>query len=109
MDSDRAVEAFQALGHQIRMRVFRLLMQEGPSGLPAGKIGQILNVTPSTLSTHLHVLKRAGLLMSSRHKQQISYAVDIEGTRRILIFLTQDCCKGRPEICEGLLDLSETR
>lgn len=107
MELDAATDAFQALGHKIRLKVFQLLMREGPSGLPAGKIAQILDVAPSTLSLHLHVLRRAGLLKSSRSQQRINYAADIEGIRQLLGFLTNDCCNGQPEICGGLMDLKE--
>ncbi len=102
METRTAVEAFGALAQETRLAVFRLLVQEGPDGLPAGVIAKRLGVTPSTLSTHLGLLTRAGLLSSARAQRQIFYAVDIAGTRRLLHFLTQDCCKGRPEICRDL-------
>jgi DNA-binding transcriptional ArsR family regulator len=59
-------------------------------------------VTPATLSFHLAQLERAGLLSSQRHSRQIVYRVDLDGTRRLLAFLTEDCCQGRPELCSGL-------
>ena len=105
MEFENAIEAFQALGHEIRLKVFQLLMVKGEDGLPAGEIARSLEVTPSTLSSHLHVLKRAGLLSSTRTKQRINYAVNIEGTRELFEFMTFDCCNGQPEICQGLFDL----
>lgn len=102
-----AVRAFAALGQETRLKIFRILLQEGPDGLPAGKIAQMLEVPPSTLSTHLGVLEAAGLIQSQRDARQIFYAADISGTRALLTYLTRDCCQGRPEICNDL-GLSKT-
>mgnify|MGYP001205336653 CR=1 FL=1 len=99
MEEKRAVEAFAALAQEHRLAVFRLLVREGPSGLPAGKIAARIAVPPSTLSHHLAHLERAGLLRSWRVERRIFYAIDVEGTRRLLTFLTEDCCQGHPEIC----------
>ena len=79
--------------------MFRLLVREGPNGLPAGKIADRVAIPSSTLSRHLAHLEQARLLRSWRVKRQIYYAVDIEGTRRLVAFLTEECCQGRPEIC----------
>ena len=88
-----------ALAQDTRLAVFRLLVKEGPDGLPAGEVAARLQVTPATLSFHLAQLERAGLLSSNRRSRQIVYRVDLEGTRRLLAFLTEDCCQGRPELC----------
>lgn len=93
------VAALAALAQEHRLAVFRLLMREGPKGLPAGEIAMAINVAPSTLSSHLAQLSRAGLLSATRQKRQILYAIDVEGTRRLMAYLTEDCCRGRPEIC----------
>lgn len=94
-----AIEALAALAQEQRLAVFRLLVREGPHGLPAGEIADQVAIPSSTLSRHLAILERAHLLRSWRAKRQIYYAVDIEGTRRLLAFLTEECCQGRPEIC----------
>jgi DNA-binding transcriptional ArsR family regulator len=99
MDEIRAIEAFSALAQEHRLKVFRLLILEEPSGLPAGQIARRVGLPPSTLSHHLANLERAGLLRSWRIERHIYYAVDIEGTRRLVSFLTEDCCRGHPEIC----------
>lgn len=93
------VSVFAALANEHRLAVFRLLMPAGPTGMPAGQIAVSLKLAPSTLSTHLAQMCSAGLLRSTRQQRQIIYAVDIEGTRDLLSFLTDDCCQGRPEIC----------
>jgi DNA-binding transcriptional ArsR family regulator len=88
-----------ALAQEHRLRVFRLLVREGPIGLPAGEIALRLGVRPSTMSSHLAQLERAGLLRSRRDQRRIIYAVDVEGIRKLLAFLIEDCCQGHPEIC----------
>lgn len=107
MEEKAAVTALAALAHETRLRVFRILMQAGPSGLPAGGIAARLDVRPSTLSFHLAHLERAGLLRSTRRQRLVIYAADIDGTRRLLTFLTADCCQGHPEICGGLVETIE--
>lgn len=102
MNSKQALEALAALAQETRLEVFQLLVRQGPIGLPAGEIATRLEVRPSTLSPHLAQLERAGLATSWRDQQRIYYAVDVEGTRRLLRFLTEDCCGGRPEICRDL-------
>lgn len=104
METGGAIEAFAALAHETRLAIFRLLMREGPGGLSAGTVARRTDIVPSTLSFHLGQLERAGLLRSWRVHRQIFYAVDIAGTRRLIAFLTEDCCGGNPEICAGLTD-----
>src|SRR4029079_3084591 len=92
-------ETFAALAHDLRLRVFRLLISKGPGGMPAGHIALRLEVPASTLSTHLAQLERVGLLRSWRERQRILYAVDSEGTKDLVAFLVNDCCGGQPELC----------
>lgn len=99
MELTKVVEALGALAQEHRLAVFRLLVREGPSGLPAGEVAERVGVPPSTLSHHLAHLERAGLLRSWRVQRRIYYAVDVEGTRRLVDFLTEDCCQGHPELC----------
>lgn len=99
MEDKDFIELFAALAQEHRLAVFRLLMRQGPSGLPAGEISRRLGVPPSTLSAHLAQLSQAGLIRATRNRQQILYAADIEGTRRLIDYLTEDCCQGRPDVC----------
>lgn len=106
MEMKQATSALAALAHETRLQVFRLLVRQGPDGLPAGQIAEQLNVVPPTLSAHLAQLERAGLVGSWRVERWIYYAVDVEGTRRLLRYLTEDCCQDSPELCGQLLAAS---
>lgn len=108
MEVGLAVETLAALAQETRVRVVRLLVAAGPSGLPAGTISRRLQVSPSTLSFHLKELDRARLVRSWRSGRQIFYAVEFETMRRLLAFLTEDCCGGHPEICGGLVQAVES-
>jgi len=99
MHSWQAIEAMMALAHETRLAVFRILVNAGPEGLPAGTISTRLRVTPSTLSHHLAVLERADLLVSRRLQRQIFYACAYDGIRGVVEFLTNDCCQGHPDLC----------
>jgi ArsR family transcriptional regulator len=102
METKHAIEAFQALSQDTRLAALRLLVQAGPNGLAAGAIAERLAVQPSTLSTHLAILERAGLVASRRESRSIIYAAQYEGLRQLISFMMEDCCQGRPEICGGL-------
>jgi DNA-binding transcriptional ArsR family regulator len=107
MEESQATQALGALAQATRLAIFRLLVREGPAGLPAGEVAARLGVQPATLSFHLAQLERAGLLVSRRHSRQIIYAADFAAMRALVGFLLDDCCHGRPEICAGLLGAAE--
>lgn len=102
-----AVEGLSALAQETRLAVFRLLVKAGPDGLPAGAIADALGVPPNTLSTHLGILARAGLVAARREGRSIIYSADQDGTAALLLFLVADCCGGRPELCAPLLKIAE--
>jgi ArsR family transcriptional regulator len=99
MKEKDAVNALGALAQETRLAIFRMLVEEGPQGLPAGQIAERLGVPPATMSFHLTQLNRASLVVARRESRLIYYAVDVEGMNALLQFLTQDCCGGRPELC----------
>nr|WP_181705672.1 metalloregulator ArsR/SmtB family transcription factor [Chthonobacter rhizosphaerae] len=103
MNDLQAVPAFVALGHQVRLDAFRLLIRTGPDGMPSGEIAAELAVPPTAMSFHLANLERAGLVASRRDGRTIRYAVNIDRVRDLITFLTADCCGGHPEICAGLV------
>ncbi len=104
MQNKKAVECLAALAQETRLDIFRHLVRRGPEGANAGAIAESLGVNPSTLSFHLAQLERAGLLKSWRVHRQIFYATDFDGMRRLLSFLTEDCCQGHPEVCAPLAE-----
>jgi ArsR family transcriptional regulator len=104
MKQSRALEAFGALSQETRLDIFRRLIREVPDPMAAGDLAKELGVPPSTLSTHLAILSRAGLVKAERQGRTILYAADTEGVRAVLAYLIKDCCRGRPEICKPLLE-----
>ena len=102
MENAEAITALSALAHEHRLRLFRLLMRRVPSGLAAGEIADAIGIGASSVSFHASALERAGLLRSRRDRRFVFYAVDLEGMRRLMTFLTEECCEGHPEICGDL-------
>lgn len=103
MDSFHALEALTALSQHTRLETFRLLVRHEPDGLPAGEIARQLDVPPNTLSTHLSILVRAGLVVPERNGRQIIQRASIDVLRALMLFLAKDCCEGRAELCQPLL------
>ena len=103
MESEAAILALAALAHPTRLATFRLLVRFEPDGAPAGEIARSLAVPANTMSAHLGVLSRAGLLSSERRSRSVVYRADLERLRGLLLFLLKDCCQSRSELCEPLL------
>ena len=103
MEKNDALAAFAALSQPTRLDVFRLLVQVGEGGMSAGEIATALDVRQNTLSANLSVLLHAGLVRNLREGRSIRYFADTEGLRGLLGYLLQDCCGGRPEICDPLI------
>jgi DNA-binding transcriptional ArsR family regulator len=99
MENEQAVLALAALAQPTRLQAFRTLVQHEPTGIPAGELARKLKVPQNTLSAHLSVLSRAGLVTSERHSRSIVYRVNLSAFQAVALFLLQDCCGGRPEIC----------
>ena len=108
MDSVTAIEALSALAHPRRLGVFRLLVTAGPAGLAAGEIARRLQIAPNTLSSQLAILARASLIGDRRDGRSIIYRADFSAFARLLGFLAEDCCDGRPEACAPLAAALET-
>jgi ArsR family transcriptional regulator, arsenate/arsenite/antimonite-responsive transcriptional repressor len=97
--NERALSALAALGQATRLQIFRLLMQHAPEGLQAKSIAEAVKLPHNTLSTHLAILARAGLVTGERRGRLIIYRANIEGMRSLISFLVTDCCQGHPEVC----------
>lgn len=107
MDANDTIEALAALAQPTRLEAFRQLAAAEPEGIAAGDLARRLDVPQNTMSAHLAVLTRAGLATSDRQGRSIIYRADLPALRTVLLFLLQDCCDGRPEICAPLIaDLS---
>ncbi|VVE03602.1 ArsR/SmtB family transcription factor [Pandoraea terrigena] len=96
METNNALEALAALAHSVRLTVFRLLMQAGPEGLPAGRIAELMDMPASSLSFHLKELHHAGLLASRQEGRSIIYMARFETMNALLGYLTENCCGGVP-------------
>jgi DNA-binding transcriptional ArsR family regulator len=105
MESEDVILALAALAQSTRLHVFRLLVKHEPDGLPAGDIARHLAVPHNTMSSHLGILARAGLVRSERRSRSIIYRADLACFREVATFLLQDCCGGHPEVCTPLVDV----
>ena len=103
MEQTNAILALAALAQETRLEVFRLLVTREPDGVPAGELARLVKIPQNTMSAHLAVLARAGLVRGERHSRSIIYCAELERLRGLVLFLVQDCCGGRPDVCEPLL------
>lgn len=96
MEINPAINALAALAHKSRLSVFRLLVEAGPAGLPAGHIAEKLGVAPSSLSFHLKELSYAELVSSEQQGRFVFYAANFAMMNDLVAFLTEKCCGGEP-------------
>lgn len=94
MDSIKAIEALGALAQNTRLDVFKLLVRHEPAGLPAGEIAKRLQVPQNTMSSHLSILSRAGLVSSRRDSRLIIYRARLAEMNALIAFLLENCCSG---------------
>lgn len=109
MEIKEAVPALAALAQETRLSIFRLLVEAGPVGIPAGRIGEQLDVPPATLSFHLKELSHAGLVASRQEGRFIYYSTDFEQMSALMTFLTRNCCQGMPQECLTVMETALTR
>ena len=100
MKPTQVIAALSALAQETRLHVFRHLVTAGPEGRTAGSIAARLKVPPPTLSFHLKELEGAGLIRQRRESRNIIYAANYPAMRALLAYLMEDCCGGKPEICD---------
>jgi len=103
MEKSDAIAALAALAQESRLDIFRLLVQAGINGLPAGQIGENLGLPSATLSFHLNQLKQAGLATFRREGRSLIYAAEYSAMNALLAYLTENCC-GRDAVCAPLCD-----
>ena len=103
MDNETTILALAALAQPTRLEAFRTLVAHEPHGVPAGELARLLGVPQNTLSAHLNVLARGGLVEGTRQSRSIIYRANLSGLRELMVFLVKDCCGGHPDLCEPLL------
>jgi DNA-binding transcriptional ArsR family regulator len=99
MEKSDAISALAALAQETRLDVFRLLVQAGPDGVPAGQIGERLGLPSTTLSFHLNQLKHAGLVTFRREGRSLIYGAEYASMNELLAYLTENCCQGDVASC----------
>src|ERR1700722_17436876 len=92
MKTPQVIEALGALAHEHRLRVFRLLVERGPAGLPAGRIAERVGLVPSSLTFHLQNLQRAGLIAQRRASRQLIFSGGVTAMNALVAYLTDNCC-----------------
>jgi ArsR family transcriptional regulator len=106
MESATAIKRLAALAQDSRLEVFRLLVKAGRGGVAAGEIARALGVPPNTLSSQLTILANASLITSRREGRSIIYTADYDSMSELLVYLMEDCCQGRPEVCSSVNEIA---
>lgn len=94
MKTSQVISALGALAHEHRLAVYRLLVEQGPAGLPAGVIAERIRLVPSSLTFHVQALQRAGLITQRRVSRQVFYSADFPAMNALVGYLTENCCGG---------------
>jgi ArsR family transcriptional regulator, arsenate/arsenite/antimonite-responsive transcriptional repressor len=109
MEQSDAVAALAALAQDNRLGVYRLLVQAGPEGLPAGGVASTLKLAPNTLTFHFDRLRQAGLVTVRREGRSMIYAARYDTMNGLIAYLTENCCRGAPEQCAPAVACKPTR
>ena len=104
METKVALAQLSALAQESRLAVFRLLMKAGHDGLPGGDNAATLELPPNTLSAQLNILSQSGLVTGQRHGRSIIYTANFGAISGLIIFLIEDCCAGRADVCVPVLE-----
>src|SRR6185503_18279891 len=99
METTHAVAALGALAHEIRLAIYRHLVEQGPDGLSAGAIGEAVGLVPSSLTFHLQNLHRTGLIVQRRESRSLIYSVDFDAMNALIGYLTENCCTRSSRSC----------
>ena len=104
MEESRTLAALAALSQPTRLATFRLLVAREPDGISAGEIARLIDVPQNTMSAHLAILARAGLIRGDRQSRSIIYHAQIDAVRDLVLFLLKDCCDGRADLCAPVIE-----
>jgi DNA-binding transcriptional ArsR family regulator len=103
MDKIQAIDALGALSQGSRLDAFKLLVRNAPGGLLAGEVARLLEVPQNTMSAHLGILQRAGLVQAERQSRSIIYRADLDRLRALMLFLVKDCCGASADLAGPLV------
>jgi ArsR family transcriptional regulator, arsenate/arsenite/antimonite-responsive transcriptional repressor len=103
MDDTEVIAALAALAQSTRLATFRLLVGREPEGVPAGELARLVGVPQNTMSAHLAVLSRVKLIVGERQSRSIIYRANLDRFRDVALFLLEDCCGGRADLCAPLI------
>jgi DNA-binding transcriptional ArsR family regulator len=103
MDNLDAIAALSALAQPTRLETFRALVKREPDGVPAGELARLIAIPQNTMSAHLAILSRAGLVRGERQSRSIIYRADLDRLREVVTYLVKDCCEGRSDLCGPLI------
>lgn len=104
MESKKAIQRLTALSHEGRLEAFKTLVQAGQKGLPAGELAQALQVQPNTLTAQLNILVASALVSRERKGRSIVYTAQLPALNDVVLYLIEDCCAGRDEVCAPILE-----
>ena len=110
MKTKSIITALAALAQESRLAIFRTLVQAGPAGLAAGKIGEATHIAPSSITFHMKELVHADMVTSRNEGRFVIYSANFDTMNTVLAFLTENCCNGNPctSICDPACSLTET-
>jgi ArsR family transcriptional regulator len=110
MKTKSVITALSALAQESRLAIFRTLIQAGPAGLPAGKIGEATQIAPSSISFHMKELVHADMVTSRNEGRFVIYTANFTTMNTLLAFLTENCCGGNPctSVCDPACATTET-
>lgn len=108
MESLVAIERLTALSHSGRLEAFKHLVRSGPEGLAAGELASQLGVQPNTLSAQLNILVTSRLVGRERNGRSIVYKAKLSTLNEVVLYLIEDCCEGRDEVCAPILKAIQT-
>ena len=94
MEFDSALDSLAALAQEHRLNLFRLLVQAGDNGVSVGELGEATGLPGATLTNHLHILRRAGLVNDERRGRVIQCTANYAQMNELLGYLTENCCAG---------------
>lgn len=103
MDNLTALEVLSSLSQASRLDAFKLLVRHAPEGLPAGEVARLLDIPQNTMSSHLGILQRTGLVKAKRYGRSVMYHADLDCLRALMLFLVKDCCDASADLARPLV------